>query len=441
MAWRTWASVCLASLVELSACSSNGTSAADGGSSSAAVQVFASQKARLSAASVPAADVLAAAQANNQFGLTAYQALKDLQPSGNALFSPYSAEVALAMTAQGAKGETLAQMQQTLAFSLPAAQMHPAFGALDLALMSRGSGAAGKDGQPFRLKIANSTWGQKGFPFVEAFLDGLKVNYGAGMNAVDFEQDAEAARLAINSWVLAATEKKIKDLIPKGAVDNLTRLVLVNAIYFNAAWEKPFNPQATLPGPFTTPAGKSVSVPRMVQTAMFGYASSADWQALELRYDGGEIAMLIVLPGAGKLVAVENTLSAAQLKAIVAQLTPSNIRVTLPKWQLDWSAPLVKVLQGLGMTAAFSPTQADLSGIGGSKGELFITAVLQKTFIGVDERGTEAAAATAVIVGTTSAPPPPIDFTADRPFIYVIRDVATEAVLFVGRVGDPSVGI
>jgi serpin B len=174
---------------------------------------------------------------------------------------------------------------------------------------------------------------------------------------------------------------------------------------------------------------------------MFGYASAADWQALELRYDGGEIAMLIVLPAAGKLVAVENAFSAAQLKAIVAQLTPTNIHVTLPKWQLDWSAPLGKVLQDMGMTAAFSPAQADLSGIGGSKGELYITAVLQKTFIGVDERGTEAAAATAVIVGTTSAPPPPIDFTADRPFIYVIRDVATEAVLFVGRVGDPSAGI
>lgn len=402
------------------------------------IEVFESKKARLNAASVAPADLQAAALANNTFGMAMYQAVQGTAPSGNVLFSPYSAELALAMTAQGAKGDTATQMAKALAFALPDAQMHPAFGALDLALMSRGQGALGKDGQPFRLKIANSTWGQQGFPFVAAFLDGLKVNYGAPMYAVNFTKDAEAARVLINNWVLDATEQKIKELIPKGAVDDLTRLVLVNAIYFNAAWEQQFDVKNTKDGVFHAQA-KDVTVPLMSQTGQFGYASGGDWQALDLRYDGGEVSMVVLLPQSGKLAQVEASLSGAQLSQLFGQLAPTQVHVTMPKWQIDWSAGLVKALAGLGMTDAFDPGKADFSGIGGAKGELYVTAVLQKTFAAVDEKGTEAAAATAVIVGTTSVPPPPVEFLADRPFLYFIRDVATGAVLFVGRVADPSV--
>lgn len=435
--WTRNALLCASSAALLAACGTDATPAADAQATPNGVQVFESKKARLSAASVAPADVKAAADANNAFGLAMYKAVQSKSATGNALFSPYSAEVALAMTAQGAQGDTLAQMSKALAFGLPAAQMHPAFGALDLALMSRGQGAQGKDGQPFRLRIANSNWGQKGFDFKAPFLDGLKVNYGAGLNAVDFVQDAEGARLLINDWVLDATEQKIKDLIPKGAVDALTRLVLVNAIYFNAAWEKQFPLANTKDGVFHA-AAKDVIVPLMSQTALFGYATGTDWQALDLRYDGGEVSMVLLLPAAGKLAQVEAALTAEQLSALFGQFSATNIHLTLPKWQIDWDSPLSQALQGLGMVDAFSPAKADLSGIGGSKGELFITSVLQKTFAAVDEKGTEAAAATAVIVGTTSVPPPPLDVSLDRPFLYLIRDVPTGAVLFIGRVADPS---
>lgn len=421
----------------LIACGTETTPGPDAQANPAGIQVFESKKARLSAASVTPADLKAAADANNAFGLAMYKAVQGKSATGNALFSPYSAEVALAMTAQGAKGDTLTQMTKALAFTLPAGQMHAAFGALDLALMNRGQGAKGKDGQPFRLRIANSTWGQKGYEFKADFLDGLKVNYGAGLNAVDFVGNAEGARVLINQWVLDATEQKIKDLIPKGAVDALTRLVLVNAIYFNAAWEKQFPVANTKDGAFHA-AGKDVSVPLMSQTAVLGYATGADWQAVDLRYDGGEVSMVLLLPAQGKTAQVEAALTAQQLSDLFGQFTATNLHLTLPKWQIDWDSPLSSALQGLGMVDAFSPAAADLSGIGGTKGELFITAVLQKTFAAIDEKGTEAAAATAVIVGTTSAPPPPIDVTFDRPFLYLIRDVPTGAVLFIGRVADPS---
>ncbi len=421
----------------LAACGSDTASSAADASGTPGVQVYASQKARLTAASVPASEVQAAAAANNAFGFEMYKAVTATSTSGNVLFSPYSAEIALAMTAQGAKGDTLAQMGKTLGFSLPDAKMHPAFGALDLALMSRGQGASGKDGQPFRLKIANSTWGQDGYAFVPAFLDGLKVNYGAALNAVDFITASETARLAINSWVLAATEQKIKDLIPKGGVDAQTRLVLVNAIYFNAAWSKQFDAKLTLTGTFHAPV-KDVTVPLMHQTAEHPYNSGSDWEAVDLRYDGGQMAMLLVLPKPGKLAAVEASLDTKQLDSIVAKLATTNVNLTMPRWKIDWASSLESSLGSLGMSDAFDPSKADFSGIGGTKGELYISGVLQKTFAAVDEKGTEAAAATAVIVGTTSAPPPPIEVALDRPFLYFIRDVSTGTVLFIGRVADPS---
>ena len=437
---RAWSPVLLAvtcAATLLGSCGTESTPAGDAKPLADGIQVYESNKARLSAASVAPADLKAAADANNAFGLALYKQVQAASPSGNCLFSPYSAEVALAMTAQGAKGETLAQMAKALAFGLPATQMHPAFGALDLALMGRGQGAKGKDGLPFKLSIANSTWGQQGYAFQAAFLDGLKVNYGAALNAVDFIKDAEGARLLINQWVLDATQQKIKELVPKGAIDALTRLVLVNAIYFNAAWAKQFPVANTKPAVFHT-AAKDVSVPMMSQTAQLGYATGPDWQAVDLRYDGGEVSMVLLLPAVGKLAQVEAALSAEQLSALFGQFSTTNLLVTMPKWQIDWASPLGQGLQGLGMVDAFDPGKADLSGIGGAKGDLFITAVLQKTFAAVDEKGTEAAAATAVIVGTTSAPPPPIAVTVDRPFLYLIRDVATGAVLFIGRVADPS---
>lgn len=403
------------------------------------MQVLHSSKARLDGASIPAGDVNAAAASNNAFGLALFQEIKDAGPSGNVMFSPYSATLALAMTELGARGDTALQLSRSLAFTLADARAHPALGALDLALTSRGKNAQGKDGQPFRLRIANSTWGQKAFPFTDAFLDALAENYGAGVNAVDFLQDAEGARLLINQWVLDATEQKIKDLVPSGAVGPLTRLVLIDAIYFNAAWRKQFDARDTEDGAFHVAARKDVTVPMMTQTDFLGYAAGSAWQAVELRYDGDEIGLLVLLPAEGKLAEVEASLAGETLSAIVGQLASTNVRLTMPRWRLEWSSSLVEGLKALGAHDAFDPARADLTGIGGAKGELYVSEVLQKTFVAVDERGTEAAAATSVIVGTTSVPPSPVEVRLDRPFLYFIRDVATGAVIFMGRVADPSV--
>ena len=238
-------------------------------------------------------DLQALAAGNNAFALDLYQALRE--EAGNLFLSPYSISLALAMTFAGARSETATQMAQVLHFTLPPERLHPAFNALDLELARRGEGAQGMDGEPFRLNIANAVWGQMDFPFKAPFLDTLAENYDAGVKLLDFQTAWEPARLLINDWVEEKTEDRIKDLIPEGAVDHLTRLVLTNAIYFNAAWAFPFQETATIDDTFHLPDGQSVSVPMMRQTAHFGYVDGEGFQAVELPYDGLELSMLLSL--------------------------------------------------------------------------------------------------------------------------------------------------
>jgi len=246
----------------------------------------------------------------------------------------------------------------------------------------------------------------------------------------------EEARVTINEWVSEQTEGRIKDLIPPGAIDALTRLVLTNAIYFNAAWSRPFEEERTEDAPFYRLDGSQVTVPMMRQVESFGYATGEGYQAVELPYDGHELSMVILVPKEGEFETFEAALDVQRLEAILQDLRYTQVALSMPKFEIESSFSLVDALAAMGMPVAFSD-EADFSGMTGSR-DLTISDVVHKAFVSVDEAGTEAAAATAVIMKLTSAPMEPVEMRIDRPFLFAIRDLQTGALLFVGRVVDPS---
>ncbi len=389
---------------------------------------------------VPSDDLTSLAAGNRAFAFDFYQAVRS--EDGNLFYSPHSISVALAMTYAGARAETEAQMAQTLHFTLPQERLHPAFNALALALDSRGQEVGTpEEGQRFQLSVANSIWGQQGFPFLSDFLDTLAVNYGSGLRLVDFTTAAEPARLEINDWVSQQTNDRIKDLIPEGGITDLTRLVLVNAIYFNASWMYPFDETLTQDSPFNLLDGSQVSAQMMTffHPEKANYARGDGYQIVELPYLGETVAMDVLVPDAGKFADFEANLDAAQFEAILAEMKPASVALTMPKFSFDKNFNLAEALAGMGMPTAFSPGQADFSGIDGSQ-ELSISAVFHKAFVSVDEAGTEAAAATAVMMTLTMEGPrlEQVELRIDHPFIFVIRDIPTGEILFVGRVLNPT---
>jgi len=395
--------------------------------------VVKSEKAREMAPAVPAGDGEQLTAGNSQFAWGLYQQLRGRE--GNLFFSPYSISAALAMTYAGARGETEKQMAKALSFYLPQDRLHPAFNALDLALASRGAGAEGREGEPFRLHIANALWGQEGFEFLPGFLDLLATNYGAGMRLVDYQKQPEAARQTINSWVSKETEDKIEELIAPGALNTLTRLVLTNAIYFDAAWQDKFEKRGTEPMPFTLLDGRDVTIDMMHGKQRRGrYGEGEGWMAAEVPYQGGELVMAILVPT--EFREFDAGLDAHKVGDILNQMQEVEYTLYMPKFKYESSFSLKEALAAMGMADAFTG-EADLSGMDGKR-DLFVSAVIHKALVRVDEEGTEAAAATAVVIAMTAAPPgEPLVVTVDRPFIFLIRDVKTGAVLFIGRVMDP----
>ncbi|MGB6874318.1 MAG: serpin family protein [Dehalococcoidia bacterium] len=397
-------------------------------------ELFKSDKERITSPDVSTSEQALLVEGNSAFAFELYQALKGKE--GNLFYSPYSISVALAMTYAGARNETAEQMADTLQFMLEQDRLHPAFNWLDAELASRGEGAAGKDGEGFRLNVVNAIWGQKDYEFLSDFLDVLAENYGAGLRILDFITETEASRLAINQWVSDQTEGRIEDLIPQGAIDALTRFVLTNAIYFNAAWEYPFDEDMTADGPFYLLDGGQVIVPMMKQTESFGYTEGEGYQAVELQYDGNELSMVILLPEAGQFQTFEEGLQAQQICDIISSLQPAQVTLTMPRFEFDSEFSLKDTLAEMGMPIAFS-SGADFSGMTGAP-DLCISEVLHKAFVSVDEAGTEAAAATAVIMDESAMPLEPVEVTIDHPFIFLIRDIETGAILFVGRVMNPG---
>lgn len=372
---------------------------------------------------------------NTNFAFNLYRQL-DQQP-GNLFFSPYSISLALAMTGAGAKNNTASQMAAALKFS-SCQDVPPVFDALDLALRGRGAQVDETKGEKFQLEMANSIWGQQGFTFQNDFLDLLKEYYGAGMYLVDFAGETEAARLAINQWVENKTREKIKDLIPLGGLQADTRMVLTNAVYFKAGWLHPFYEAATSAGVFHLLDGSESTVPMMTTTENFNYVAGNGYQAVELPYYGEELAMLVILPDSDSFPQVEQTLDADKIKSVAAAMALKNIHLILPKFTFSWGTKSLKnALESLGMIDAFDPFRADFSRMDGRR-DLFIGDVLHQAFIAVDEKGTEAAAATAVTMVATGMPPQALEVKVDRPFIFLIRDLETGTVLFVGRVENPG---
>jgi len=391
------------------------------------VYVAKSELERETSPNVPSEDLVALVQGNSAFACDLYQKIRS--DSGNLFFSPYSISAALAMTYAGARGETEQQMAEALHFTLPQERLHPAFNALDLALASEGN-------ENFRLDIANALWGQIGQYFRSDFLDLLATNYGAGMWLVNFIEDAERARIKINDWVSEHTENKIENLLPPGAVNSLTRLVLTNAIYFHASWLFPFS--VTEENTFTLLDNSKVTAQMMYEVEELRYAEGEGYQAVELPYKNGDASMLIILPTLDKFNEFEMTLNAERVSEIVENLEYGNVDLKMPKFEFEKSLGLGQILPEMGVSVAFDPSRADFSGIDDNR-DLYITNVLHKAFISVNENGTEAAAATAVIVGTTGMPSPPVEISIDHPFIFMIRNNSTGAILFLGRVLDPTV--
>ncbi len=398
------------------------------------VNILQSEKPRITSPEVNESDLVNLAHSNSEFAFDLYRVFRE--SDDNLFYSPYSISQALAMTYSGARGETEKQMSDTLHFTLSQGRLHPVFNGLDIELSKRGEGAQGKDEEGFRLNIVNAIWGQKDYKFLPEFLDVLAENYGAGLRVLDFVNAPEESRITINDWVSEQTEGRIEDLIPEGSIDALTRLVLTNANYFNAAWQFPFNEEATADGPFYLLDGGEIIVPMMTQTESFGYTEGDSYQAVELPYDGRELSMVILLPDDGQFETFESSMDYEMIEDIISGLSYQQVNLAMPKFEFESEFSLKKALTAMGMPVAFS-ADADFSGMTGNR-DLAIDDVLHKAFVSVDEAGTEAAAATAVIMTLTAVPAPPVVVTVDRPFIFLIRDTETGTILFIGRVVNPS---
>lgn len=394
--------------------------------------VLAAGLATATGAAVPAGNALV--QGNSAFALDLYAQLRG--EAGNLFLSPYSISSALAMTYAGARGNTAAEMQKALHFGLGPADTHPAFRELQArmeALQAAGS---------IQLAIANSLWPQTGYPFLPEYLAQVKADYGSEITPLDFQGDTEGSRRTINRWVEKKTRNKIQDLIQKGGLDSLTRLVLVNAIYFKGNWASPFKAVHTAPADFFVAPETAVRAPLMVQVRKYAYAEFDDCQVVKLPYAGNGLSMVVVLPKAQDgLAALESQLTAERLAEWRGRLGERQVCVYLPKFKLTWgTTSLNEPLAALGMVDAFSEARADFSGMDGQVHWLYVGTVLHKAFVEVNEEGTEAAAATAVAMEARAMRPqtPPAEFRADHPFLFLIQDDRTGSILFLGRVADPS---
>lgn len=428
----------------------------------------------------PAAAETAAASIN-AFGLDLLRAMLadgTVKPGENAVISPSSIALALAMARAGAKGETASQMDAVLHAS-GWDQLATGLNALDQALASRNGTWADYDGSPreVSLQVTNAAFAQQGWSLEQEYLKRIGGTFGSGVHLVDFRTDPELARQAINAWVNEQTHNRIPGLLTPSDVTNQTVLYLVNAIYLKAEWEEWFYEAGTASAPFTRLDGSQVSVPMMRRVGASGagvmpiaYAHGNGWQAVDLRYthpDGAPpLAMSVILPD--DLQGFEASLSASQLRRITAALDserrafeegitcpnslsfesgcyPYDLNLFMPRFGVDTRADLIPALKAAGMPLAFAFPDADFTGIHAPEGALdrmFVSHVIHQANIDVDEKGTEAAAATAVGGDTGGGPSPLKDITVrlDHPFLFVVRDVETGAVLFMGRVVDPSIG-
>jgi serpin B len=394
-----------------------------------------------------------AAKATNELAVDLHRQLAT--GSENLCVSPYSIENALAMTFAGADGETRTEMARVLHFSSDANRVAASFASLQHSLEEMNAKTAelvkkskefGGPGEPITLNIANRLFAQKDYDFRQNFLSLVKQNYGAAFEPLDFVADPAGATQHINKWVADQTRDKIRDLIPADSLNKLTRLVLANALYLKAPWADPFSEKTTQPEPFHVRGGPPANVPMMQKTARFGYAKRENFTAVSLPYAGDDLQFLVLLPDeVNGLRALESKLNANVLGECT-KLEAQDVDLHLPKFKLEPpTLALAEKLQALGMKSAFDIPQgsANFGEMAPRKPNdyLYISNVFHKTFIAVDEKGTEAAAATAVVMMRATAmrgpKPPPIEVKVDRPFVYAIQHVPSGVCLFLGRVTEP----
>ena len=407
------------------------------------------------AAAAPA-EAKKATAAINAFGLDLLR--RAGTPGANVVLSPTSIAFGLAMARAGARGETAAQMDAVMRYA-GAQKFADAMNALDAALAARSGtfNGMGGDALDVTLRMANATYAQQGMPIERSFLDALAAQFGTGVRLVDYAADPEAARRVINAWVKKQTDDRIPELLKPPDVTNLTRIALVNAIYLKAPWLDPFDPRDTAPGRFTRADSSRVTVPMMHLESSglgpnFPVATGTGWRAVRLpylgsrseRYGTDELAMTIIVPD--DLAAFERSLTAGTLADLTnakdagGLLDLRKVILTVPRFSIDARFDLGEALKAMGMPLAFDRQRADFTGIATLPEGLYIAKVIHQANIDVDEKGTEAAAATAVL-GATGGPgdtSKPVVIRADRPFLFVVTDIPTGAVLFIGRVTDPS---
>lgn len=376
-------------------------------------------------------DLQALTDAQNRFAVDLYKQLSS--DTGNLFFSPYSIYSALTMAFAGAKQATAGEMITTLHLPYTNEKIHQAMNGLTRRLLS--SAVLG-DIELFKFSIANAVWAQADYPILQTYLDTLSENYAAGLKIVDFRNKEEAARI-INDWVAEQTAERIKDLISKASITPATRMVLTNAIYFKANWASQFKERDTAEAPFYLLDGTSQNVEMMFQEADFTYVRNQQFDAVSMPYEGGNFTMVLLMPKGQSLSEYEKGLSPEILTGLANSKTSAKMKLFVPKFGIEKSLNLVEILRKLGMKTAFEDT-ADFSGMTGSK-DLKITDVVHKAFLQVNEGGTEAAAATGVVIGLTSVMPTEdmIEMHFDHPFLLMIRDNSTGALVFLGRYMQP----
>ncbi len=393
-----------------------------------------------------------ATEAINSLGIDLLR--QSAQPGANALLSPYSIQSALAMAYAGADGATRDEMARVLHYPKDEAEVHRSFAALRRSLDQVAQKSAqeaerlrkrGGKMDPITLTTANRLFGQTGYAFRKPFLELVNVDYAAPFEPVDFATDASGVTKHINLWVEAQTRQRIHDLIPDGALTSLTRLVLANAIYLKAPWAEEFYDFATKPKPFHVASNNITRVPTMMVQRKLGHARRDGCTMLNIPYRGGDLQFLILLPDkVDGLSLLEKNLTAKQL-ADATRLDSQEVILYLPKFKLEPPATaLSRELQALGMKSAFDQpvgsANFDRMAPRQEKGYLYVSEVFHKTFLELDEKGTEAAAATAVVMATRSAAvekPKPIEIRVDHPFVFAIQHQPSGACLFLGHVGDP----
>ncbi|MCD6493517.1 MAG: serpin family protein, partial [Archaeoglobaceae archaeon] len=377
-------------------------------------------------------------EANNQFALDLY--LKLSNNKGNIFFSPYSISSALAMVYEGAKNETAEEIKNVFHFPDNKTILRNSFEELYLEINNDSD-------KKYELHTANTLWIQNDFKILEEYISVIKRYYHGEARNLNFKSDPEGSRKIINEWVYEQTNHTIEELIPPSSIDESTRLVITNAIYFNGKWASSFDKSNTRLDDFWIGPNRSIKVPMMRQTNYFNYAEFKNMQVLEMPYAGNKLSMIILLPkgrNESSLKDVEKSLTMNKIKTIRTNLWKQKVEVIIPKLKFVKDYGLKKTFFEMGISKAFSPFFADFSGITGDR-SLYISKILHKAFIDVNEEGTEASAATAVILPVLIGPgkismPPPILFKADHPFVFIIQDKTSGAILFIGRVSNPTEG-